>query len=75
MFSYIKNMSLPTRDKRAKSLTVRITDRTYKNLVRLTEKHNLSQSDVIEHLIKAEAEETKRLKGKSGRYKRGSTKT
>ena len=63
-------MALPTKEKRDKALTVRTSDRIYEALVRLADKHNLSQSDVIEHLIEQEDREMKRLKGKTGRYKR-----
>ena len=63
-------MALPTKAKREKALTVRISDRVYDDLVHLSEKHNLSQADVIEHLITQEAREQKRLKGTSSRYKR-----
>ena len=64
-------MALPTKDKRDKVLTVRITERIYDDLVKLADKHNLSQADVVEALIEQEAKELKRLKRKAGRYKRG----
>lgn len=63
-------MALPIKEKRLKALTVRVSDSIYKDLVRLADKHNLSQADVIEHLIEQEAREMKRLKGKAARYKR-----
>jgi predicted transcriptional regulator len=63
-------MALPIKEKRSKALTVKISDTTYKALLRLADKYNLSQADVIEALIDQEAREMKRLKGKQSRYNR-----
>lgn len=63
-------MALPTKQKRDKAVTVRLSEQSYEQLVKLAENHGLSQADVIEHLLQQETEEQKRLKGKQGRYKR-----
>lgn len=61
----IFGMALPTginRDKRDKALTVRISSRVYEMLTKLAKSHNLSQGDVITHLIETEVEEQQKLK-------------
>lgn len=63
-------MALPTKPPREKALTVRVSKQIYDQLVRLAEKHNLSQSDVIEALVEQEVQEARRLKGKQSRYNR-----
>ena len=61
---------LPTPPKRDIALTIRVSSKTQTDLKSLAKKHNLSQADVIEHLVAQEVREMKRLKGKSSRYKR-----
>jgi hypothetical protein len=55
--SIIEYMTLPTlpkRDKRTETITVRITKDALKQLNALKERHNLSQADVIELLVSSE---------------------
>ncbi len=42
---------IPKKDPRTKSVTVRLSENTAKNLRVLAEEHNMSQADVIEHLV------------------------
>lgn len=64
-------MALPTKRPRDKALTIRVSKETYEQLLKLAERHNLSQGDVIEALIEQETKEQRRLRGKPSRYKRG----
>lgn len=54
-------MTLPTMPKkvpRPKALTVRLSEVAVNRLKTMSAKHNLSQADVVEHLIHAEYEKT-----------------
>lgn len=63
-------MALPTKPKRDRAITIRISKQSYDQLKRYKTSHGLSQASVIEILLEQEAQEQNRLKGKPGRYKR-----
>ena len=60
---------LPKKDPRPKALTVRVSTKTYEQLLQLAEANNLSQADVIEQLLE---EEYRRLKKPRSRNSRSS---
>lgn len=58
-------MALPTkqkRDPRPIAVTVRLSETTAHRLKALAEEHNLSQADVVEHLVNEEFDNKKRPK-------------
>jgi predicted DNA-binding protein len=55
--STVASMGLPTHPKKAPrtvSVTVRLSKRSSEQLKTLAKEHNLSQADVVEHLLEAE---------------------